>query len=111
MTCVRVLQNKHLVDDATSQLDLQPYCSPAALEGGVPQKPLYSLASIVTHEGEGIHNESKAKNRQTVGGHYTALCRGNDAKWYQCNDSTVTECKSVQESSTLPYLLIFRRLH
>ena len=113
------VQNKHEVD-VTSQLDLQPYCSKA--DEASAQKPLYRLISTIHHYGQGIHvdgvpqkgdeakgNKAKSDNGQTVGGHYTALCRTNDGKWFECNDSRVTKCNSVEGPSSLAYLLFFRR--
>ena len=113
------MQNKHEVD-VTSQLDLQPYCSKA--DEGSAQKPLYRLISTIHHYGQGIHvdgvahkgdeakgNKAKSDNGQTVGGHYTALCRGDDDQFYTLNDENVKRCKSVQGPSSSPYLLFFRR--
>ena len=107
---VCVLQNEQLVDVVTSQLDLQPYCSTAAMKGSA-QKPVYRLMSVINHHGKGIQLDDKAENQdgQPAGGHYTALCRTNDGKWFECNDSRVTKCNSVEGPSSLAYLLFFRR--
>ena len=43
-------------------------------------------------------------------GHYVSLCQNNRDKWYEFNDSNVTETKFEEVNSYSPYILIYKKL-
>ena len=45
----------------------------------------------------------------TDGGHYTAICKNVDGKWYNYDDSQVTEASPSQVVSSAAYVLFYRR--
>jgi ubiquitin C-terminal hydrolase len=63
------------------------------------KRPIYRLVGMVNHSGD------------INGGHYTAQCRNpHNARWYNFNDSSVSET-SVADTfeSSSPYLLFYSR--
>ena len=44
-------------------------------------------------------------------GHYIAYCRDRNSKWYQFNDSIISECDANQiRYGGTPYLLLYERI-
>ena len=42
-------------------------------------------------------------------GHYVTYCQSNKDKWYEFNDSSVTETKFEELNSNSPYILIYKK--
>ena len=59
---------------------------------------LYKLIAICKHIGK-------------IGssGHYVTYCQNNKDKWYEFNDSSVTETKFEELNSNSPYILIYKK--
>ncbi|ORX50361.1 hypothetical protein BCR36DRAFT_583477 [Piromyces finnis] len=62
------------------------------------EKYIYNLYAISNHSGS------------TGGGHYTAYVKNND-KWYDCNDSFVSETSENSIITSSAYLLFYERCH
>jgi len=62
------------------------------------EKYIYNLYAISSHSGS------------TSGGHYTAYVK-NDGRWYDCNDSFVSEVSESSIVSSSAYLLFYERVH
>lgn len=45
----------------------------------------------------------------TGGGHYTAVCKNIDGKWYGYNDSSVSNSSGGSAVSSAAYVLFYRR--
>jgi ubiquitin carboxyl-terminal hydrolase 4/11/15 len=45
----------------------------------------------------------------TGGGHYTAICKNYDGKWYSYNDSSVSNASPGNVVSSAAYVLFYRR--
>ena len=58
----------------------------------------YKLIAVSTHIG---------KSGST--GHYITFCQNNENKWYEFNDSSVTETKFEYVNSNSPYILIYKK--
>jgi len=58
----------------------------------------YRLKGVSIHSG-GLH-----------GGHYYAMCRSKNGKWYNCNDSSVSEVSLETVLSETPYCLFYERI-
>jgi len=58
---------------------------------------LYDLYAVVNHFGGGMN-----------GGHYTAFCR-NDKNWYEFDDSTCNELKTMPTVSPNVYVLFYKK--
>jgi len=43
-------------------------------------------------------------------GNYITYCQNNEDKWYEFNDSSVTETKFDKLNSNSPYILIYKKL-
>ena len=61
------------------------------------KKGIYNLYGICHHMGS------------LSGGHYVADVKGDDGKWYHCDDSIVSSLHSPQASSSSVYLLFYVR--
>ena len=62
------------------------------------RRAVYDLVSIANHSG-GLN-----------GGHYWAYAKGTNGKWYEYNDSDVSEIRSdILVSSTAYYLVYVKR--
>jgi len=62
------------------------------------EKYIYNLYAISSHSGS------------TGGGHYTAYVK-NNGRWYDCNDSFVSEVSESSIVSSSAYLLFYERVH
>jgi ubiquitin C-terminal hydrolase len=58
----------------------------------------YKLISVTTHIGQSGN-----------GGHYISYCRDSNDKWYEFNDSSVSQINSEEIYYYTPYLLIYKR--
>jgi len=64
------------------------------------EKYIYNLYAISNHSGS------------TSGGHYTAFVKNDkDGKWYDCNDSFVSEVSENNIITSSAYLLFYERCH
>jgi len=59
----------------------------------------YKLIAVFSHIG-----------RKGSRGHYIAYCQNNENKWYEFNDSCVSEAKFEEVNSNSPILLIYKKL-
>jgi len=59
----------------------------------------YKLIAVCSHIG-------KSENS----GNYITYCQNNENKWYEFNDSSVTETKFDKLNSNSPYILIYKKL-
>ena len=59
----------------------------------------FKLIAVSTHLG-----------RSGNTGHYITYCQSNENKWYEFNDSSVTETKFDKINSNSPYVLIYKRI-
>jgi len=59
----------------------------------------YKLMAVCSHIG-------KSENS----GNYITYCQNNEDKWYEFNDSSVTETKFDKLNSNSPYILIYKKL-
>ena len=59
----------------------------------------YKLIAVNTHLG-----------RSGSSGHYITYCQNNEDKWYEFNDSSVSETKFEKVNSNSPYVLIYKKL-
>ena len=50
------------------------------------------------------------KGKTGSSGHYITYCQNNENKWYEFNDSSVTESKFEEVNSNSPYILIYKKL-
>ena len=60
---------------------------------------VYKLYAVCNHEGG------------SLGGHYTANVKKEDGKWYNYNDTTVTEISDKKVISTKAYCLFFKKIN
>lgn len=83
-----------LVNAPIHNLDLRPY-----VDGVSPTKglPIYDLYAVCNHSG-GLS-----------GGHYFAYCKNINDKWYNFNDSSVSEIAENTVISPSAYLLFYKR--
>jgi len=58
----------------------------------------YKLIAVSTHIG-----------KSGSSGHYITFCQNNENKWYEFNDSSVTETKFEYVNSNSPYILIYKK--
>ena len=42
--------------------------------------------------------------------HYITFCKNNENKWYEFNDSSITEAKFENLNSNSPYILIYKKI-
>jgi len=79
------------------EIDMSRFCSKSWANQGK-----FQLIGLIIHKGNSLGE-----------GHYVALSRRNDGKWYYCNDAQVTEIEEelVTRSQRLAYLLLYRRQH
>jgi len=59
----------------------------------------YKLIAVYSHIG-----------RKGSSDHYITYCRNNENKWYEFNDSCVSEAKFEEINSNSPFLLIYKKL-
>ena len=59
----------------------------------------YRLIAVSTHIG-----------RSGNSGHYITYCQSNEDKWYEFNDSSVTETIFDKLNSNSPYVLIYKKI-
>eukprot|EP00768_Dysnectes_brevis_P001387 gnl/Dysnectes_brevis/1347_a1512_1736.p1 GENE.gnl/Dysnectes_brevis/1347_a1512_1736~~gnl/Dysnectes_brevis/1347_a1512_1736.p1 ORF type:complete len:622 (-),score=210.00 gnl/Dysnectes_brevis/1347_a1512_1736:34-1899(-) len=83
-------KNTTAIEYPISGLDLSPFMHPESPFAS----PKYSLSSVSLHSGG------------MGGGHYTALARGMDGRYYDCNDSHVSSTKP-KTSPSAAYVLIY----
>eukprot|EP01035_Chromulina_nebulosa_P017964 gene17964-23594_t len=84
-----------LVDFPLKGLDLT-----TVVKGAIDPEasPIYDLFAVSNHSGS------------LQGGHYTAYCCNNDnGKWYEFNDSSVSEVSEDRIVSSLAYVLFYKR--
>ena len=74
-------------------LDLSSY-----VIGYNKDKYIYELFGICNHSGE------------CLGGHYTAYVKNSNQKWYQYNDTNVTEISESQLITSKGYCYFYRKL-
>ena len=60
---------------------------------------LYKLIAVSTHIGHSGRS-----------GHYVTYCQNNKDKWYEFNDSSVTETKFEELNNNSPYVLVYKKL-
>lgn len=83
-----------VIDFPTTGLDMSPFLKGAPPEG---KAPVYDLYGVSNHFGG------------MGGGHYTAYTRSAiDGKWYNCDDSSVTEVSPSRIKSRAAYLLFYQ---
>ena len=73
-------------------LDLSKYVS-----GYKPKSYVYDLYGICNHSGS------------SLGGHYTAYVKNANDKWYEFNDTRVTEVKESNIITNKAYCLFYRK--
>ena len=85
-------KNNELIDFPLENLDMGKYiCGPDK------DHCKYDLFAVSQHYGS------------TGGGHYTAVCKNFDGKWYDYNDSSVSSCSANNVVSSAAYVLFYRR--
>ena len=80
-----------LIDFPLDNLDLSSYTI-----GPDSSKSVYELYAVSQHYGS------------CSGGHYTAICK-NNGKWYDFNDSSVSQSNESSVVNSAAYLLFYRR--
>tara|TARA_B100000780_G_C21126983_1_gene457760 strand:- start:1891 stop:2931 length:1041 start_codon:yes stop_codon:yes gene_type:complete len=85
-------KNSTLIDFPIENLNINQIIS-----GYQNESLRYDLLSISNHGGE------------TSGGHYHAFCKNADGKWYDHNDTLVTEIKPEQLVTPSAYVLIYKK--
>ena len=68
------------------------------------------ISEFVIEETHGLYDLYAVSNHfgTLSGGHYTATVRaGTNGKWFECNDSNVSETKEI--SNTASYVLFYRK--
>ena len=87
-------KNDEFIDFPLENLDMGKYIC----ESG-PDKEFskYDLFAVSQHYGG------------TGGGHYTAICKNYDGKWYSYNDSSVSSASPGNVVSSAAYVLFYRR--
>lgn len=89
----RMRKNNLLVDIPLEKLDLSKY-----VVGYNKEEYVYDLFGICNHSGS------------TMGGHYTATVRNANAKWYEFNDTRITEIQDEKRVITpRAYCLFYRK--
>lgn len=76
-----------------TNLDLTPYCS-----GYKKNEAVYNLTGVTNHIG-GVG-----------GGHYTAYCLKPNGKWYEFNDTHISEVSADKIASPMSYLLFYQKV-
>ena len=85
-------KNDEYIDFPLENLDMGKYiCGPDK------ENSKYDLFAVSQHFGG------------TGGGHYTAVCRNMDGKWYDYNDSSCSPDSSSNVVSSSAYVLFYRR--
>ena len=85
-------KNDELIDFPLENLNMGKYiCGPDK------DHCKYDLFAVSQHYGS------------TGGGHYTAVCKNYDGKWYDYNDSSVSSCSPNSVVSSAAYVLFYRR--
>ena len=87
-------KNGDLIDFPLENLDMEKYICENAPDKNFSK---YDLFAVSQHYGG------------TDGGHYTAICKNVDGKWYNYDDSQVTEASPSQVVSSAAYVLFYRR--
>jgi len=82
-----------LVDIPKQQVDFSRY-----VKGYNPQAYIYDLYGVCNHSGGG-----------GAGGHYFAYIKNANGKWYNFNDTMVTEIPENQVISAMSYCLFYRK--
>ena len=75
-------------------LDLAPFMATDSRD----RPPQYLLYGIIVHI-----------SPFSAGGHYVAFVKAGDGKWYECDDSNVTEVDEEEALSQTAYMLFYRR--
>ncbi|KAG2429208.1 hypothetical protein HXX76_010978 [Chlamydomonas incerta] len=96
------------------RLDLAPHMAPEPLDDG---PVAYRLYAVVQHTGlvaPGAFGGALAGSAATSGtlnmGHYVAVVRGGDGRWYGCDDDEVTQVRESDVAAiTDAYLLFYER--
>ena len=84
-----------LIDFPTKDLDMTPYLVNKLSSG---QQPIYDLYGVINHFGG------------MGGGHYTAYAKSSSqGKWYQFDDSSVSETSESSVVTRSAYVLFYRR--
>ena len=86
------IKNGELIDFPLEELDMGKYIS-----GPDKDYSKYDLFAVSQHYGS------------TGGGHYTAICKNYDGKWYDYNDSSVSQSSPSNVISSAAYVLFYRR--
>ena len=85
-------KNDEYIDFPLENLDMGKYiCGPNK------ENSKYDLFAVSQHYGG------------TGGGHYTAICKNMDGKWYDYNDSSCSSSSSANVVSSSAYVLFYRR--
>ena len=85
-------KNDEYIDFPLENLDMGKYiCGPNK------ENSKYDLFAVSQHYGG------------TGGGHYTAICKNIDGKWYDYNDSSCSSSSSANVVSSSAYVLFYRR--
>ena len=85
-------KNDEYIDFPLENLDMGKYiCGPNK------ENSKYNLFAVSQHYGG------------TGGGHYTAICKNMDGKWYDYNDSSCSSSSSANVVSSSAYVLFYRR--
>nr|BCL66132.1 hypothetical protein [Volvox africanus] len=105
-------------------LDLTPFMAPGALD---PGPPAYRLYGVVQHlgisspgSGSGFSSAACSDYGNTGPshmsmsmhmGHYVAVVRGGNGRWYRCDDDEVTQVSELEVAAiTDAYLLFYERI-
>ena len=85
-------KNEEEIDFPINNLDMKNY-----IVGPDKDHSQYDLFAVSQHYGS------------TMFGHYTAVCRNFDGKWYSYNDSSCSETSENNVVSSAAYVLFYRR--
>jgi ubiquitin carboxyl-terminal hydrolase 4/11/15 len=85
-------KNKIFVEFPLKNMDLNQFVC-----GFNKNNNIYDCFAICQHFGE------------MEGGHYTAICKNIDEKWYYYDDETCSVCEENNIISSAAYIIFFRR--
>jgi ubiquitin C-terminal hydrolase len=90
----RIKKNQQFIDIPINNVDFSKY-----VEGYAKETYIYDLYAICNHHG------------QIDGGHYSATIKNSNGKWYNFNDTQVTEIIVNDNiiSGNTPYCLFYRK--
>jgi len=87
-------KNDQFIDFPLENLDMGGYICESGPDKNFAK---YDLFAVSQHYG------------QTSGGHYTAICKNFDGRWYHYNDSSVSIDSAENAVSSAAYVLFYRR--